>query len=179
MDRKGLTESIESKDALIQCFQWNIRECEKQKADLEAQLAEAENTGLRFVVPKHLDYGPYHYGDHPPVMAVYINMSCGLRDLALFVRTKGWAEYARNALKNGGFTAIRGSLVDVFDHLKELAKPLKHFRADVHEYEFNVAKPDFPIMVAGNWHTLSNAKEISTDLQRLIQTYEQTLLKQK
>ena len=180
MDTKGLAERLTALQKRLDDLASTTKIVISEVVELQAQLAEAEKPELGFIMPKHLDFGPYHYGDHPPVMAVYINMSCGLRDLALFVRgPDGWAEYASKALENGHFTAIRGNLGDVFDDLKESTKPLSHFKADVHGYGFNVAKPDYPIMVAGNWHTLSNAKDISTDLQRLIFTYEQATAKKK
>ncbi len=180
MDTKGITERLTALQKRLDDLASTTKIVISEVVELQAQLAEAEKPELGFIMPKHLDFGPYHYGDHPPVMAVYINMSCGLRDLALFVRgTKGWALYARNALKNGGFTAIRGNLSDVFDDLKEVTKPLYNFTADVHTYRFDVAKPDYPILIAGNWHTLPNAEDISTDLQRLIFTYEQATAKKK
>ncbi len=164
MDRKGLTESIESKDALIQCFQWNIRECEKQKADLEAQLAEAENTGLR-----HGDYGVD--GDNDSFIVV--------EQSTLYGTPKAFFESQRGQVHADKKMSPDFRIANIFREIKELAKPLTCFNVDGREYKFDLGSDCTPIKIAGIWHSLPNAKEISTDLQRLIFTYEQATAKKK
>lgn len=66
-------------------------------------------------------------------------------------------------------------LGNFWDERKELAEPLKHFRAGVHEFYFDMdaAHSHAPIHIAGNWHTPTEAKVICMKLRRLIFTYEQ------
>ncbi len=63
---------------------------------------------------------------------------------------------------------------NIVNEIELLSKPLRFFQFDVHEYKFDFKNfPDAPVCVAGNWHTLEDAKDISMKLRRLIFTAEQ------
>ncbi len=67
---------------------------------------------------------------------------------------------------------------NIFDDLKAQSKPLYKFTADVHHYGFDFKNfPQAPIQIAGNWHTLEEAKEISSKIQRVIFTAEKEAAK--
>ena len=67
-----------------------------------------------------------------------------------------------------------GDLQKYFDHIEALSQPLHNFTADVHPYGFDFEDfPGAPILLAGNWHTIKDAEEISMKLQRVIHTAKQ------
>lgn len=60
---------------------------------------------------------------------------------------------------------------NIWKEMKALSKRLTYFKADVHEYTFDfTGHTGAPVLIAGNWHTLKEAKQISLDLQRLVRT---------
>lgn len=63
---------------------------------------------------------------------------------------------------------------NIFDDRKALSQPLHNFTADVHPYGFDFENfRHTPILIAGNWHTVKDAEEISMKLQRLLHTAKQ------
>ena len=169
MDTKGLAERLTALQKRLDDLASTTKIVISEVVELQAQLAEAEKPGL-----EHGDYGLVWDTDDCPSRFIYLRTEQGKEPVmgraCAVPHIHPW--YHVDDFKR----LIFGNL---FKELKELAKPLQHFKADVHEYTFNVAKPDFPILIAGNWHTLPNAEAMSTDIQRVINTYKQTLLKQK
>lgn len=137
----------------------------KMVAALEAQLAEAEKPELR-----HGNYG--QFADKSALLLTFWNSD------------ENKMQYAYKGSEDGEegiYEADEGEGVwfgNIFDDLKALSEPLYNFTADVHPYGFDFKQfPQAPIQIAGNWHTLKEAKQISTDIQRVIFTAEQEAAK--
>ena len=161
MNQDEIKREIDCKSACQTALLGFAREYELDIAKLEAQLTEAEkpvfkdgDDGLA-IQKRGADSGVCSFifvGG-----SVYYNT--GTYDEETALSDSRFYDYVR--------------LSNIFDHLKALSRPLHNFTADVHPYSFDFKSfPQAPIQIAGNWHTLEKAKQISMDIQRLIFTAE-------
>ncbi len=171
MEKWIIKKNIEVQKICIKDRKGSLHEAEQGLVVLQAQLAEAEKPKLR-----HGDYGvdedgPFFLWENRHLWTKEYepgNNKCLSRSLnkkGNDERLKQWA------------TEIDGN---IFDDLKELSWPLRYFKADVHEYTFDfISHAHAPIKIAGNWHTIKDAEEISMMLQRVIYTAKQAQAKNR
>ena len=152
MNQEEIKAEIDTKSACRVALLGFAKDFEDEIAAREAELVQAVNPGLQ--------QGDYGDGPAGPWLRVH---------------GRTWWDTKRP-------TGPSHHDADVFipyrqgNHFRDreaLSKPLTHFKADVHQYKFNFKEfPDAPIQIAGNWHTLKDAKQISLDIQRVIRTAE-------
>lgn len=136
---------------------------------VDTQLAEEQEP--KFIKPKHLDYGTYCFGNTSPIEAVYIDMSHGLSDTALYLTESSWgALYASCALKHGGFMAIHGNLTD----LAAISEPLKTMRYG--HIMCEMRQDELVVSIGGkDYYVLpQDVSKFILDLQRLQYTAQRT-----
>ena len=155
MDKK----QFEAKKAIIDKHRGLI---DALMADVEKELAEAEKPELR--------HGDWWIKEGVGIN-IFLKEHVGAR--REFVATKDFVLTNIGSDYNG-----EPILGNIFDDLKALSEPLLSFQADVHTYSFDfINLPQTPIQIAGNWHTLKEAKEICMKIQRVIYTAKQSKAK--
>lgn len=114
---------------------------------------------------RHGDYGIHSHSYPNPFVCSQSNIRNDLEYLNEYGLVEGLSLAKPKVLGN------------IFADLKAISEDLDRFSFDIHSYYYNSddGMRHNPIHIAGNWHTVEEAEEISLKLRRVIATAKKKL----